>query len=147
MKEYRNKDIVVYWYPEQCAHPGTCTRLLPEVFCADRRPWVDVDAAEPEEIICCVDKCPSGALRYSLPEGSKVDPALAKGPGWIDHMKDMPLTVKVKAIRNGPYLLEGPVQVQCKDGTPLYTGSRIALCSCGCTQNPPFCDGSHIKNG
>jgi len=145
MKEYKNKDIVVYWYPEKCSHPGICIRTLPEVFCADRRPWVDINAAQPEEIIGCVDMCPSGALRYSLPEGSGVDPALAKGPGSIDYMKEQPRTVKIKVVKNGPYLIEEPAELVCPDGTPIYSGARIALCSCGRTQNPPFCDGSHVK--
>jgi len=145
MKEYKNKDIIVYWYPEQCSHPGTCIRTLPEVFCAGRRPWVDINAAAPEEIIRCVDICPSGALRYSLPEGSGVDPALAKGPGSIDYIKQQPRTVKIKVVKNGPYLIGEPVELVCPDGTPIYAGARIALCSCGCTQNPPFCDGSHAK--
>ena len=146
MKEYKNKDIVVYWYPEQCAHPGTCLRTLPQVFCVAKRPWVNVDAATPEEIIKCIDICPSGALRYSLPEGSTVDPALAKGAGSIDNMKSLATAVKIKVIKNGPYLIEGPTEVLDASDTPVYAGSRIALCSCGCTQNPPFCDGSHRRN-
>ena len=145
MKEYKNKDIIVYWYPEQCAHPGTCLRLLPEVFCVSRRPWVNVDAAPPEEIIHCIDRCPSGALRYSLPEGSRVDPELMKGVGSVDDMKNAPSAVKVKVIKNGPYLVEGSAEVIGSDGSPLFSGERIALCACGNSQNSPFCDGSHIK--
>jgi len=145
MKEYKNKDIVVYWYPEQCAHPGTCLRTLPEVFCLNNRPWVNVDAASPERIIQCIDKCPSGALRYSIPEGSSVDCSLALGAGSIDNMKAISAIVKIKVIKNGPYLIEGPMEVLDSDDMPIYEGSRIALCSCGCSQNPPFCDGSHKR--
>jgi len=145
MKEYKNKDIVVYWYPEQCAHPGTCLRTLPEVFCLDSRPWVNVDAASPEEIMACIDKCPSGALRYSIPEGSKVDSSMVLGAGSLDHMKAIPTAVKIRIVKNGPYLIEGPTEVIDADDTPIYEGSRIALCSCGCSQNPPFCDGSHKR--
>ena len=145
MKEYKNKDIVVHWYPEQCSHPGVCLRLLPQVFCLDARPWVNVDAVPAEEIIRCIDQCPSGALRYSLPEGSCVDPALARGPGALDCMKFRESAVRVKVIKNGPYLIEGGADVLCSDGTPIYSEARIALCSCGCTQNSPFCDGAHSK--
>lgn len=143
MREYKNKDIIVYWYPEKCSHPGTCLRTLPEVFCADRRPWVDVNAASPEEIIQCVDKCPSGALKYALREGSSVNPALAKGPGWIDNMEHVSKVVKIRVVKDGPYLIEEPTELVYTDGTPIYSGRRIALCSCGRTKNPPFCDGSH----
>lgn len=145
MKKYINKDLVVYWYPEQCFHPGICLQTLPEVFCPDRRPWINLDAATPEEIIKCIDKCPSGALKYSLPEGSGVDPELAKGNGSIGNIKDTTQMVKIKAVTGGPYFIEGPVEVVDSDGMPVYAGSSIALCSCGLTRNPPFCDGSHRK--
>ncbi|NCB52231.1 MAG: hypothetical protein EOM54_10165 [Clostridia bacterium] len=85
MKEYRNKDIVVYWAPEKCTHAGFCVRTLPGCFCVTRRPWIDVDAVSPEDIIAAIDKCPSGALGYSLPEGSRVDPSLANGPGSVEN--------------------------------------------------------------
>lgn len=87
MKEYKNEHITVHWFPEICAHPGICLRLSPEVFSLKQRPWVNVDAAEPEAIIKTIDKCPSGALRYSIPEGSKVDPQIANGLGNINRVR------------------------------------------------------------
>lgn len=143
MKEYKNKDIIVYWRPEICAHPGTCLRTLPAVFNADRRPWVEINAAEPEEIVRCIDKCPSGALQYSIPEGSRLDPALAKGPGSVDNMKGVTETVKIKVGTNCPYIVEGPTKIVSLNGTTIYEGSRIVLCTCGRSKNPPFCDGEH----
>lgn len=143
MKEYGNKDIIVYWYPERCAHPGTCVKTLPEVFCVDRRPWIDVDAAEPADIMRCIDKCPSGALKYARPEGSCVDPALANGPGLIDNSAPGQAVIRINAAKDGPYCIEGPVEVVSPEGTVICTSSRVALCSCGRTKNPPFCDGSH----
>lgn len=145
MKEYKNKDIVVYWHPEQCAHPGTCLRTLPEVFCLENRPWINVDAASPEKIIQCIDKCPSGALCYSIPEGSSVDSSLALGAGRLDSIKASSSVVKIKVVKNGPYLIEGPTEVLDSDDKPIFEGSRLALCACGCSQNPPFCDGSHKR--
>ena len=143
MKTYQNNDLIVYWYPERCAHPGTCLRLLPKVFCADRRPWVDIDAAPAEEIMRCIDCCPSGALQYALPEGSSVDSKLAQGPGWAGYAEQNPAAVKIKAVTNGPFVIEGPVEVYCTDGKRLYAGARTTLCSCGRSANMPFCDGSH----
>jgi uncharacterized Fe-S cluster protein YjdI/CDGSH-type Zn-finger protein len=143
MKEYGNRDIVVYWYPERCAHPGICVRTLPAVFCADRRPWIDVDAAEPEAVIRCIDKCPSGALKYALPEGSCVDTALANGPGAVGGTDSVRGMVRIRAEKDGPYCIEGPVEVVSHDGTVICTGSRVALCACGHSKQTPFCDGSH----
>src|SRR5688572_13680724 len=47
---YRNEAIEVLWEPSLCIHVGACfTSLLP-VFDPRRRPWVDVNAATPDEI-------------------------------------------------------------------------------------------------
>lgn len=146
VKTYRNENIIVYWYPELCAHPGTCLRLLPNVFQLDRRPWIDVNAAEPEEIIRAIDRCPSGALRYSLPEGSRVDPVLAGGVGSLGYEDKHPATVRIRTVRNGPMYVEGPAEVTDYAGNVLKRSSVLALCSCGRSKNLPFCDGSHRRN-
>jgi len=147
LKEYRNDHVIVHWFPELCAHPGTCLRLLPEVFNLKQRPWVNVDAAEPEKIISTIDKCPAGALRYSLPEGSKVDVQIANGVGNINFEKSTQSSVKIRVTANGPLLIEGPTVVIGLDGKPLKEGSRMALCRCGLTGKRPFCDGAHSKQG
>ncbi|HHW61550.1 MAG TPA: MBL fold metallo-hydrolase [Syntrophomonadaceae bacterium] len=82
---YQNSDIMVYWNPEQCTHDTNCFSTLPTVFNPSARPWVNIDGDDPVAIIKTVDGCPSGALRYSLPEGSTVNPDLARGPGWIHY--------------------------------------------------------------
>ncbi|MGI6435998.1 MAG: (4Fe-4S)-binding protein [Syntrophomonadaceae bacterium] len=84
-KIYRNSDIMVYWNPEQCTHDSNCFSTLPTVFNTEARPWVNIDGDDPHAIIKTVDSCPSGALRYSLPQGSKVKPDQARGPGWIGY--------------------------------------------------------------
>lgn len=145
MKEYKNEDVVVYWFPELCAHPGTCLRLLPKVFNLKQRPWVNVDAAAPEDIMRTIDKCPSGALRYSRPEGSKVEAQVAAGVGNINFDKSYPSMVKIKVSTNGPLLIEGPTVIVGLDGKVLKEGSRTALCRCGLSNNRPFCDGAHRK--
>ena len=147
VKEYGNNDITVHWFPELCAHPGTCLRLLPEVFNLKQRPWVNVNSAAPQKIISAIDKCPSGALRYSLPEGSKVDPGVAGGVGNINFAKSNPAAVKIRVSANGPLLVEGPAVVIGIDGQALKEGGRTALCRCGLSKNSPFCDGTHRKEG
>lgn len=80
-RSYQTEDLIIYWEPEKCTHACICWNTLPEVFKPAKRPWINISAATPEEIIKAIDRCPSRALTYSLPEGSKVDPAVAKGFG------------------------------------------------------------------
>jgi CDGSH-type Zn-finger protein len=57
--------------------------------------------------------------------------------------------VTIKARRNGPYKIEGPVRVVDADGNEfvLPEGETIALCRCGQSQTKPFCDKSHRSVG
>jgi len=143
LKEYRNNDIVIYWYPELCTHPGICVRNLPDVFNPRKRPWINVNGASPEEIIRTIDLCPSGALRYSIPQGSKVDPEIARGIGNIDYKKSEKAEVKIKVTENGPLCIEGRAVLIGADGKTIKEDCKMALCSCGHSSNRPFCDGSH----
>jgi CDGSH-type Zn-finger protein len=55
-------------------------------------------------------------------------------------------TIKVR--QNGPYLVEGDVQVVDWNGIAYETpGKSFALCRCGGSTNKPFCDGTHTKIG
>jgi len=144
IKEYRNQDIVVYWNPQMCSHAGKCWGGLPEVFNTSKRPWVNVNGASAEEIIRTIDKCPTRALQYSLPEGSSVDPALAQGPGAKDRKIDPTKAGTIRVIRDGPLIVEGPNRVFGPGGELIAEDDRLVLCRCGKTCNPPFCDGSHI---
>jgi CDGSH-type Zn-finger protein len=57
--------------------------------------------------------------------------------------------VTIKARRNGPYKVEGPVRIVDADGNEfvLPAGSAIALCRCGYSRTKPFCDKSHRRIG
>ena len=50
---------------------------------------------------------------------------------------------------NGPYLVEGPVDIYDTAGNKIDTEGRpkIALCRCGASSNKPFCDGTHSRIG
>ena len=69
---------------------------------------------------------------------------------------------KIKISKNGPYLVNGSIplvkktQVVTEYGEPIAwkvegaiatTEDDYALCRCGGSQNKPFCDGSHRRNG
>lgn len=55
----------------------------------------------------------------------------------------------VKAVRNGPLQLKGTFRLLDPDGDEYnLEGQRIVLlCRCGQSQNQPFCDSTHTRNG
>lgn len=147
LKEYKNDQIIVYWSPELCAHSKKCIGHLPEVFDAGKRPWLNVNGSTPEKIIELIDSCPSGALKYSIPEGSTVDPKMAQGKGNIGYGKASCEIVNIKVTANGPLLIDGNTEIFNINGDSIKKSNRMALCRCGYSQNRPFCDGSHITKG
>jgi CDGSH iron-sulfur domain-containing protein 3 len=56
--------------------------------------------------------------------------------------------VKIQALKNGPLIIQGSVEVLDSNGQPM-TPPRpsVALCRCGQSGNKPFCDGMHAKAG
>jgi uncharacterized Fe-S cluster protein YjdI len=66
IKKYTNGEVTVVWQPDKCIHSTACFNGLPEVFDPDKRPWVNIHAAETEKIIEQVKRCPSGALSYFI---------------------------------------------------------------------------------
>ncbi|MGE5418250.1 MAG: (4Fe-4S)-binding protein [Acidobacteriota bacterium] len=147
MKEYKNNDLVIFWYPDLCSHAGKCFGICPDVFIPQERPWIKIDAAPAEDIIKAIDKCPSGALKYVVPDGSCVDPELAKGVGSVSYDTIHPTLVRVRVVRNGPLILDGPMAVTDIDGAVIKEGSKLTLCRCGLSGNRPFCDNTHFKQG
>jgi uncharacterized Fe-S cluster protein YjdI len=130
-REYATDEIVVEWEPALCFHSENCIRSLPQVFDAQRRPWVNVDAATADEIEAAVTLCPSGALRTRRAGASH-----ATGHD-----------TEIRASARGPLLVSGGVRVLDAAGNVLFEGERAALCRCGGSANKPFCDGTHKTNG
>ncbi len=59
-------------------------------------------------------------------------------------MADVTVTVN----KNGPYLVQGEVELRDPSGKAFGLAKKtIALCRCGASANKPFCDGSHGKVG
>lgn len=66
---------------------------------------------------------------------------------------------KISIIKNGPYIVQGGIPLNEKiikpkgkgyileDGDSLKQGEVYALCRCGKSKNPPFCDGAHSLVG
>ena len=55
--------------------------------------------------------------------------------------------VSIKVTPNGPYLVQGSVDVLDAEGNPFTVRETFALCRCGGSTNKPFCDGTHSKIG
>ncbi|MFI7498332.1 CDGSH iron-sulfur domain-containing protein [Streptomyces sp. NPDC049687] len=55
---------------------------------------------------------------------------------------DRPRRISVR--RQGPLLVEGPVEVELEDGTTVTSDRfRVALCTCRRSRRYPWCDTSH----
>lgn len=60
---------------------------------------------------------------------------------------------KIACLPNGPYYLLNDLaprviaNIQKSTGDPCMTITGVALCRCGGSNNKPFCDGTHGKNG
>lgn len=55
--------------------------------------------------------------------------------------------VKITALKNGPYRVEGPIELF-YDATPVAAKpGSVFLCRCGASSKKPFCDGTHTKIG
>ena len=55
--------------------------------------------------------------------------------------------VTITVRKNGPYIVNGPVEVRDADGNIYPAKGTVALCRCGASTNKPFCDGTHSKIG
>ncbi len=91
------------------------------------------DTGDRSQVVAMVERCPSGALTYSLPGApGDVEPPLAAGIAVVD---------------DGPLWVTGSVPVTRADGQPLEARARMTLCRCGASSNKPLGDGSHAKVG
>jgi CDGSH-type Zn-finger protein len=55
--------------------------------------------------------------------------------------------VKIQALKNGPLLVKGEMEVLDSNGEVMQSGNQVALCRCGQSSKKPFCDGTHGKVG
>jgi len=55
--------------------------------------------------------------------------------------------VKKKKKKNGPYLVNGPIEIKDAEGNNFPARDKIALCRCGASTTKPFCDGTNSRIG
>ena len=132
-RTYETTHIRVHWNSDRCIHTAICLKTLPEVFDVKRRPWIAINAAEADEIAHAIEQCPTGALTYA-----RLDDTPGEQP---------PSETTVIPMPNGPLYVRGEVEIRDNKGDLIDTGTRMALCRCGHSQNQPFCDLSHRKAG
>lgn len=51
----------------------------------------------------------------------------------------------IRAVRNGPVLVSGPVRIETPDGTVESDRFLVAICACGRSGSYPLCDTSHRR--
>lgn len=53
---------------------------------------------------------------------------------------------EVRAVRDGPLLVQGPVRMTLEDGTVVDSDRFVvAICACRRSRTYPFCDTSHRR--
>jgi CDGSH-type Zn-finger protein len=130
---YVGKEITIHDNRGICSHVGFCTDSLPSVFKLGEEPWIDPNGASKVEIITTIEKCPSGALSYSL-EG-------------VEH-RDLEREPLVTVSNDGPYFVTGGIQIVGHDNrAEEVSNEHCTLCRCGSSKNKPFCDGTHWQIG
>ena len=55
--------------------------------------------------------------------------------------------VKITALKNGPYKVEGAIDLFCGTTSVPTQGPATFLCRCGASSSKPLCDGTHSKIG
>ena len=128
---YPGVDVTVKFDLKRCIHAAECVNGAPAVFDIKRKPWIDPDQGEAEQLVEVIHRCPSGALTYVRHDGGAEEPTPSRNT--------------VDVVENGPLYLRGDITILNADGEVVAKENRIALCRCGASQNKPLCDGNHTK--
>ncbi len=129
--QYNGEKVSVSYELPRCIHAAECVHGLPRVFDPNRRPWIEPDAAGPDELLRVVIECPTGALHLERKDG---------GPG-----ESTPKLNKASIEADGPIYVHGQIEIVTPQGQVLLADTRVALCRCGSSENKPLCDGAHAK--
>ncbi|MCA9980904.1 MAG: (4Fe-4S)-binding protein, partial [Anaerolineales bacterium] len=91
-KTYTSSDVDVSFDAGRCIHAAECVKRLPAVFDTKKRPWIQPDQANADEITAVVERCPSGALQYQRHD--KAEPEQPDPVNTITLQPDGPLYVR-----------------------------------------------------
>ena len=124
IKKYSNGETTIVWESEKCIHSAICVKGLSDVFQPRERPWIKINKASTNDLICQVKHCPSGSLSY-----------------YMNDEKDKPAAVletKIEVLENGPLLVYGTLKVTHKNGDQETKNKTTAFCRCGALNNKPY---------
>lgn len=127
---YSGEQVEVKYDVNRCIHAKACVRGLPDVFDPDKRPWIEPDNADADELSEVIMECPTGALQFERTDGGPDEP--------------IPDENVVVVAPDGPLYLRGDIEIVTAEDTTLLTDTRVALCRCGASENKPLCDNSHV---
>ena len=131
--KYDGSRATVSWHGRLCIHIGECGRAKGDLFVTGRKPWCQPDASTDDEVQDVVLRGPTGALTVDYEDGSRQETADAENT--------------VHVAYNGPLFVRGDLDVAGAPDNAPGLKFRAALCRCGKSQNKPFCDNSHEKEG
>jgi uncharacterized Fe-S cluster protein YjdI/CDGSH-type Zn-finger protein len=128
---YKGKNIDVIFSVYRCIHVSACVDNLHSVFDTTHRPWITPDGATADQVaeVCLI--CPTGALHFERHDG-----------GFVEQI---PSRNTIIVSKNGPLYFIGNIILQTPQGEVILKDTRIALCRCGKSKNPPICEDSHLK--
>jgi len=93
------------------------------------------------QVMAMIERCPSGALTYSLDENEPdIEP---------DYPQQVAVTIEITSTGPiaGPLWVTGSIPIERADGQSFETRNRVTLCHCGLSDNKPLCDGTHRHEG
>jgi len=128
---YVGQQITIHDNRGICAHAGRCTSGLAAVFHQHEEPWIHPDSATVEDIKETINKCPSGALSYTIDA--------------VEH-RDRKGEPTIFIAHNGPYVVSGAPTLENTTRAEGASKEHFTMCRCGGSKNKPFCDGSHWYN-
>jgi len=125
---YMGEKITIHDNRGICSHAGLCTDNLGNVFRLKKEPWIDPYGADAQEIIKIIEKCPSGALSYSIDN--------------VEH-RDQKRESMITVSKDGPLCINGEIELKNIPRMKDVSKEHYTLCRCGSSKNKPYCDGSH----
>ena len=128
LQTYESPHITVHFNRSICSGAAECLHNLPSVFKNASVDWIHPGEAPVADVIATVNKCPSGALTYTMENVTTITGASEAA---------------VKIVKNGPYEITGPVKFAPPKWSENASKTKFALCRCGKSANNPFCDHSH----